>query len=41
MERRTASGVLASVMQPAGAALQVGQRVFIEGGGEGARVVPQ
>jgi outer membrane lipoprotein SlyB len=38
---RTTSGVLVSVTQPAGAALRVGQRVYIEGSGDGARVMPQ
>jgi outer membrane lipoprotein SlyB len=38
---RTNSGVLVSVTQPANAALFVGQRVFIQGNGEGARVTPQ
>lgn len=38
---RTNGGVLVSVTQPASAALRVGQRVYIEGAGDGARVVPQ
>ena len=38
---RTKSGVLVSVVQPAGGSLRVGQRVYIEGNGEGARVMPQ
>ncbi|HTN48143.1 MAG TPA: glycine zipper 2TM domain-containing protein [Burkholderiaceae bacterium] len=38
---RTSSGVLVSITQPVNAALRVGQRVYIEGNGEGARVVPQ
>jgi outer membrane lipoprotein SlyB len=38
---RTSSGVLVSITQPASAGLRVGQRVYIEGGGDGARVVPQ
>jgi len=38
---RTNNGVLVSITQPASAALRVGQRVYIEGGGDGARVVPQ
>jgi len=38
---RTTSGVLVAVTQPAGQNLRVGQRVFIEGSGDGARVVPQ
>ena len=35
------SGVLVSITQPVDARLRVGQRVYIEGNGEGARVVPQ
>ena len=38
---RTSSGVLVSVIQPTGTSLRVGQRVYIEGSGDGARVVPQ
>lgn len=38
---RTNSGVLVSVTQPTGPVLRVGQRVYIEGSGEGARVLPQ
>ncbi|MEJ8848537.1 glycine zipper 2TM domain-containing protein [Variovorax rhizosphaerae] len=38
---RTASGVLVSVSQPVNPNLRVGQRVYIEGNGEGARVIPQ
>ena len=38
---RTDSGVLVEVTQPVTPGLRVGQRVFIEGNGEGARVVPQ
>lgn len=38
---RTSTGVLVAVTQPASAALRVGQRVYIEGTGDGARVVPQ
>jgi len=38
---RTTSGVLVSITQPASASLRVGQRVYIEGSGDGARVVPQ
>jgi outer membrane lipoprotein SlyB len=38
---RTNSGVIVEVTQPVTPGLQVGQRVFIQGGGEGARVVPQ
>jgi outer membrane lipoprotein SlyB len=38
---RTTSGVLVAVTQPVNAALRVGQRVYIEGNGDGARVMPQ
>ena len=38
---RTTNGVLVAVTQPAAQSLRVGQRVFIEGNGDGARVVPQ
>jgi outer membrane lipoprotein SlyB len=38
---RTGSGVLVSVTQPVNANLRVGQRVYVEGSGESARVVPQ
>ncbi len=38
---RTTSGVLVSVVQPANPSLRVGQHVYIEGSGEGARVAPQ
>lgn len=38
---RTNSGVLVSVTQPVSPGLRVGQRVYIEGSGEGARVLPQ
>jgi outer membrane lipoprotein SlyB len=38
---RTTNGVLVAVTQPVGPSLRVGQRVYIEGNGEGARVVPQ
>jgi outer membrane lipoprotein SlyB len=38
---RTNSGVLVEVTQPTTAGLKVGQHVFIQGNGEGARVVPQ
>jgi outer membrane lipoprotein SlyB len=38
---RTSNGVLVSVTQPANANLIKGQRVYIEGSGEGARVVPR
>ncbi|MDM0106194.1 hypothetical protein QTH97_14710 [Variovorax sp. J22R24] len=38
---RTTSGVLVEVTQPATPGLRVGQRVYIEGKGDGARVIPQ
>lgn len=38
---RTSSGVLLSVTQPVDARLRPGMRVYVEGSGEGARVVPQ
>jgi outer membrane lipoprotein SlyB len=38
---RLKSGVLVAVTQPANPNLRPGQRVYIEGNGEGARVVPQ
>jgi outer membrane lipoprotein SlyB len=38
---RVRSGVLVAVTQPTGTNLVPGERVFIEGSGEGARVVPQ
>jgi outer membrane lipoprotein SlyB len=38
---RTNSGVLVSVTQPVNPSLFKGQRVYIEGSGEGARVLPQ
>jgi outer membrane lipoprotein SlyB len=38
---RTQSGVLVEVTQPATPGLRVGQKVFIQGQGEGATVVPQ
>ena len=38
---RTQSGVLVVVTQPLTPGLQIGQRVFIQGHGEGARVVSQ
>jgi outer membrane lipoprotein SlyB len=38
---RVGSGVLVAVTQPTGTNLVPGERVFIEGSGEGARVVPQ
>ncbi len=38
---RTDSGVLVEVTQPVTPGLRVGQRVFIQGNGDAARVVPQ
>ena len=38
---RTSSGVLVSITQPTNPALRKGQDVYIDGNGEGARVVPQ
>ena len=38
---RTDTGVLVEVTQPAAQPLRVGQRVFIQGNGNQARVVPQ
>lgn len=38
---RLSSGVLVQITQPLGPALWVGQRVYVEGNGENARVVPQ
>ncbi len=38
---RTDSGVLVEVTQPVTPGLRVGQRVFIQGNGEAARIVPQ
>ena len=38
---RTASGVLVSVTQPVNPGLSKGQKVYIEGSGEGAQVLPQ
>ena len=38
---RVKNGVLVSVTQPVNPALKQGQRVYIEGAGDGARVVPQ
>ena len=38
---RTTTGVLVVVTQPVGAPLSVGQKVFIQGYGESARVTPQ
>ena len=38
---RLKSGVLVAVTQPVDPALRTGQKVYVEGNGEGARVVPQ
>jgi outer membrane lipoprotein SlyB len=38
---RLSSGVLVQITQPVGPSLRVGQRVYIEGSGENARVMPQ
>jgi outer membrane lipoprotein SlyB len=38
---RVKSGVLVAVSQPLDPNLKTGQRVYIEGSGEGARVIPQ
>ncbi|MGW8223976.1 MAG: glycine zipper 2TM domain-containing protein [Syntrophobacteria bacterium] len=38
---RTASGVLVSITQPTTPGLSKGEKVYIEGSGEAARVVPQ
>jgi outer membrane lipoprotein SlyB len=38
---RTTSGVLVAVTQPYGPNLYVGQRVYLQGNGEGARVTPE
>lgn len=38
---RTSNGVLVSVTQPMSQGLYQGQRVYIEGNGEGSRVVPR
>lgn len=38
---RVKSGVLVAVTQPVDSRLKPGQQVYIEGSGEGARVVPQ
>ena len=38
---RTGNGVLVAVTQPVNYGLRVGQRVYIEGNGDGARVIPQ
>lgn len=38
---RLSSGVLVQITQPLGPSLFVGQRVYVEGSGEGARVTPR
>ena len=38
---RVKSGVLVAVTQPTNPDLKIGQRVYIEGNGEGARVIAQ
>jgi outer membrane lipoprotein SlyB len=38
---RTTNGVLVSVTQPVNSALHHGQKVYVEGSGENARVVPR
>ena len=38
---RTSNGVLVAITQPVGPYLQVGQRVYVEGYGENARVLPR
>ena len=38
---RTSSGVLVAVTQPLGPNLYVGQKVYLQGNGEGTRVTPQ
>jgi outer membrane lipoprotein SlyB len=38
---RLRNGVLVAVTQPADPTLKLGQRVYVEGNGEGARVLPQ
>jgi outer membrane lipoprotein SlyB len=38
---RTTSGVLVAITQPTHPALATGMRVYIEGSGDGARVIPQ
>ncbi len=38
---RLKSGVLVAITQPVDGRLRAGQRVYVEGNGEGARVVPQ
>lgn len=38
---RTSSGVLVSVVQPVDPNLRTGQRVYLQGSGQSARVIPQ
>ena len=38
---RTTNGVLIAVTQPVGPDLRIGQRVYVQGNGEGTRVVPR
>jgi outer membrane lipoprotein SlyB len=38
---RLTNGVLVSVTQPADPALKTGQKVYVEGSGESARIVPR
>ena len=38
---RLKNGVLVQITQPLDSSLRVGQRVYVEGNGEGVRVVPQ
>jgi outer membrane lipoprotein SlyB len=38
---RTRNGVLVAITQPVGPQLRIGQRVYIQGSGENARVIPQ
>lgn len=38
---RTSTGVLVAVTQPVGPPLFVGQKVYLQGNGEGARVTPE
>jgi outer membrane lipoprotein SlyB len=38
---RVTNGVLVSVTQPADPSLKVGQKVYVEGSGESARIVPR
>jgi outer membrane lipoprotein SlyB len=38
---RTGNGVLVSITQPVDPGVRTGQRVYVEGSGDGARVVPR